>query len=247
VLSIAGFDPSAGAGVLADVKTFEQNKVMGLAVTTAITYQNEDSYLGTQWLGNEEVQKQCEPLFAQYKIDFVKIGLVKDIDTLTILVDYLLAKNPKIKIILDPILKATAAEDAFQAQVDTEKFKALLPKLFMITPNWDEIQVLNPGISPMQAAEQIAQSCHVYLKGGHRTDGKVGYDTLFIFGQNKQFSFKPKIDAIYPKHGTGCVVSAALLANLAKGFPLIKTCLRTKTYIENVLSSNPTKLGWHHR
>lgn len=247
MLTIAGFDPSGGAGVLADIKTFEQNKLMGLAVTTAITFQNEDIYLSEQWLDFENIKRQLDPLFDKYSIDFVKIGLIQDINTLNLIVDYLLLKNTKIKIVLDPILKATGSVEHFHKNIKMSLFQDICAKLFMITPNWEELQKLFADKTPLDSAKFLSNFCHVYLKGGHRID-KKGYDTLYIKGVDKKCSFRPKLnEVLYPKHGSGCVLSSAIVSNLANGFSLHKSCLRAKEYTEYVLKSNITKLGWHKR
>ncbi len=246
VLSVAGFDPSGGAGVLADAKTFENQKVMGLGVVSAVTYQHESLYVGTKWLPFEEIQRQLDPLFEKYKIDWVKVGLIQDFEVLTRLVDYLVFRNPKVKIILDPILKPTAAKESFSEQINCDKFRTIAPKLFMITPNWEEIKLLLPDQDPIEGASTLSADCHVFLKGGHRTE-KLGYDTLFVKRGQKSFSYKSKQHVKYPKHGSGCVLSSAILSNLAKGYTLHKSCLLAKRYIEDFLNSNSTLLGWHNR
>ena len=83
----------------------------------------------------------------------------------------------------------------------------------------------------------------MFLKGGH-AEKKVGYDTLFL-KEGKQFSFRPKTKNIFSKHGSGCVLSSALTANLAKGEDLQRACLKAKQYTERILSSNKTLLGYH--
>jgi hydroxymethylpyrimidine/phosphomethylpyrimidine kinase len=246
VPSIAGFDPSGGAGVLADIKTFEQHKVVGLAVNTALTFQNENAYLGTQWLSFEHIVAQLNPLFDLYRIDFVKIGLIENLETLNNIVDYLISKNVQIKIVLDPIIKATASDKPFHDEISVALFEKIASKLFMITPNWEEMKQLYPNAEPTEASLALTKYCSVYVKGGHRTD-KKGYDVLFDKKSGKSYSFKPKLKLVYPKHGSGCVLSSALVANMAKGFPIIKTCLRAKEYTEGFLESNPTLLGWHRR
>lgn len=246
VLTVAGFDPSGGAGVLADVKTFENHQVVGLSAVTALTYQHESLYLGTNWVDMGEIKRQLDPLFDIYSIGWAKIGIVQNLEALHEIVDYLLLRNPQIKIILDPILKASASDDQFHSGFDSQRFEELLRKLYMVTPNWEEIGTLSKGVEPFEAAKQLAVHCHVFLKGGHRAD-KPGYDTLWIKTAQKYFSYKPKRQVKYAKHGSGCVLSSAILANLANGYPLHKSCLKAKRYIEDFLNSNPSLLGWHKR
>lgn len=243
VLTVAGFDPSGGAGVLADIKTFEMHRVMGLAATTAITYQNEQQVEGVDWLQHEQIQRQIAVLCQRYTIATAKIGLVENLAMLACIVDTLLSCNASMRIVWDPIVQASSGF-AFHAGFQQERIEALCRKLFLATPNRPEMQVLCPALPPEQGAEHVAQYCSVLLKGGHNTE-KVGYDTLYSNG--KQRSFRPKEHVLYPKHGSGCVLSAAIVANTAKGYPLHKACLHAKTYTTRVLVSNTTLLGYHNR
>ena len=93
VLSIAGFDPSAGAGILADCKVFEMHRVYGMGVCTSITFQNESQFEGLIWLEYVTLENQLITLFKKYTFDFVKIGLVKDLDYLELIIDFLRKKN----------------------------------------------------------------------------------------------------------------------------------------------------------
>ena len=108
VMSIAGFDQSSGAGVTADIKTFESCRVYGLGVSSAITFQNQNEYLGTKWMTPGEIIRQCEVLFREFSPSFVKIGLIESFDALDRIVTYLTTALPKVKIIWDPILRASA-------------------------------------------------------------------------------------------------------------------------------------------
>ena len=82
VLSIAGFDPCGGAGVLADIKTMEKHQCLGMAVNTAITKQTEDKFISVNWFSGDDIINHIKPLLAKYKIDFVKIGIVENLNTL---------------------------------------------------------------------------------------------------------------------------------------------------------------------
>src|SRR6478609_9522229 len=101
LLSIAGFDPSGGAGILADIKTFEGNKVHGLGVCTSITYQNDKEFDGLNWLDKDQIKNQIDVLAKRFRFDWIKIGLIENLSMLNKLVDYLLHINPNAKIIWD--------------------------------------------------------------------------------------------------------------------------------------------------
>jgi hydroxymethylpyrimidine/phosphomethylpyrimidine kinase len=240
VLSIAGFDPCAGAGVLADVKTMEGNKVYGMGVITGNTFQNEDEFDHVDWISLENITKQVDVLTRKYKITYAKIGLIENLDILHTLVDHLAGKVPLL--VWDPILKASAGF-SFHDYFDNEKLHDVLKKIFLLTPNTEEAKKLTGKHDADEAAQDLSLFCHVYLKGGHREDQK-GKDVLFT-KEKKRFSFNPKITSVHSKHGSGCVLSSAITANLARGFALQRACLRGKQYTEKFLGSNKTGLGFH--
>jgi hydroxymethylpyrimidine/phosphomethylpyrimidine kinase len=242
VLSIAGFDPSGGAGVLADIKTFESNKVYGLGVISANTFQNDNEFERVEWIPAEKIIEQIEVLRKRFDLEYVKIGLIENISVLEKVVLHLTDKITGVKIIWDPILKASAGFE-FHNGMDQAMLNKLLMKMHLITPNVPEAVSLGKEKTAAQNSEGLAQCCHVFLKGGH-AEKKVGYDTLYV-KEGKQFSFRPKSKNIFPKHGSGCVLSSALTANLAKGEDLHRACLKAKRYTERFLGSNKTLLGFH--
>ena len=248
VLSIAGYDPCGGAGLLADIKTFEANKVYGLGVISAITWQNESSFEKVEWLNPNKIISQIALLLKKSKVEFVKIGLIENVATLHAIVHYLTEQDERIKIIWDPILGASAGFD-FHSGSSLEDWKKILPKLYLVIPNWQEASWLSGGKWGVDAALYLAHSCHVFLKGGHNPD-KEGYDYLFARRPaasipQTQHSFKPKQKNVAPKHGSGCVLSAGIVAYLAKGYSLHRACLMAKTYTGKFLASNESLLGWH--
>lgn len=238
-MTIAGFDPSGGAGILADIKTIEANKCSGFAVCTANTIQNENEFLAANWINDAEVFQQLELLIKQHQFEYVKIGLIPSLKFLKSVISILNNHYSTPKIIWDPILSASAG---FNFEYDLSELKTILKDIFIITPNWDEIKQLSGKKDAQEGAMHLAQFTNVYLKGGHHPIQK-GKD-YFYFEQNV-FSFNPKRKVIYKKHGSGCVFSSALTTNLAIGFPTIKACLRSKNYMYKFLNSSPTLLGRH--
>ncbi|WP_026463716.1 hydroxymethylpyrimidine/phosphomethylpyrimidine kinase [Adhaeribacter aquaticus] len=242
VLSIAGSDPSAGAGVFADLKTFEAHKVYGLGVVSAITYQNDDTFTGVDWVPVESIIRQVELILMKFPVKVVKIGLIQSLPTLKTLLDYLLQVNPEMKIIWDPILKASAGF-TFHAEVNQLTLQNILTKLYLLTPNAEEARKLALANSTEESAEHLSQYCPVLLKGGHRED-KLGWDMLHL-ATGEKYSYRPKVQNATPKHGSGCVLSAAVVSNLALDYKLSRACLRAKAYTARFLSSNSTLLGYH--
>lgn len=241
VLSIAGFDPSAGAGVLADVKTFENIGVYGFAVTTSITYQNENKFDGVKWLSIKQIKNQIYPIIESHTIEFVKIGLIENFKTLVSIIELLKAHNTNVKIIWDPILRASAGFD-FHQKIPKKYLKYILKNIYLITPNWQEIQPLSNEKDAIIGAEKLAQHCIVYLKGGHNIETPAT-DILFI--EDSIEVFHPKNITELEKHGTGCVLSSAIISYLAINKPLHQACDLAKEYTYKFLTSNPTKLGYH--
>ncbi|MDA3883888.1 MAG: bifunctional hydroxymethylpyrimidine kinase/phosphomethylpyrimidine kinase [Bacteroidales bacterium] len=228
-ISIAGFDPSGGAGILADIKSFEQNGVYGFGVVSAHTYQNDNEFLGANWCSFEEIEKQITPL-KKYNITSAKIGLIKSFDVLEKCILLLKETFPSIKIIWDPILKASAGFD-FHTEISLSK--SILSNLYLITPNMDEF-----GALLLDEKEN-----NILLKGGHKDAGK-GTDTLFFEGDEFQI-IGEVFDKSVQKHGTGCVLSAVITAQVSLGLDIPKACGIGKKYVENFMLSNNTNLGYH--
>lgn len=232
VLTIAGHDPSGGAGLNADIKTFEANEVMGLSVVTGITVQNDADFEEVQWLSFQWIEKQIRILFKMYEINVAKIGILENMDMLSKLIQLLLQCNPDIKIIWDPIIKSSSG---FLLNKVEQIDKQILQSLYLITPNKPEYEWL-------QEKGFDFNECNYLLKGGHDEENR-GTDSLFQDGKSVRIdgeSFKGK-----SKHGTGCVLSAAIASNLAKEDSLHEACTKAKRYVEAFILSNDDNLGYH--
>lgn len=237
VLSIAGFDPCGGAGVLADVQTLQQCKVQGMAVITALTAQHEDHVNQVNWQGFDEIKIQLDTLFEKYDFHVVKIGIVQDLDTLDQILDLLLAHQADIKVIWDPILQSSSGFD-FLKDLNVVQLTKVLSKLFLITPNLPEYEHLQ------QALDGQSISTNVLLKGGHAEGDDTSDRLILLDGTESQISghrVKGK-----SKHGTGCVLSSAIAAGLSKGMKLKTACTFGKRYVEGYLKSGINKLGKHY-
>lgn len=244
VLTIAGFDPSAGAGVLADIKTFEQHQVYGFAINTGNTIQTEMEFFEMQWTDLDFIQKSLEKLFENYSVKAVKIGIVPSLDYLKEIIFSIKRLSPETKIVWDTILKSTT-EFNFLNIENQNLLIEILKELDLITPNYNEILKLTSNkIDINSIAVKLSIYCPVLLKGGHNPD-EIGVDHLYL--KNRFFSLAPNTNAeIIGKHGSGCVLSSAITANLALDLDLISACINAKNYIETYLQSNLTKLGYHY-
>lgn len=243
VLSIAGFDPSAGAGVLADIKTFEQLRVQGFAINTGNTIQTESNFFEMQWTTLDFVLRSIEILFQKYTIKAVKIGIVPSLEYLKEIVFTIKKLSPTTKIVWDTVLKSTT-DFSFLNIKNQSVLIEILQQIDLITPNYNEILQLNPNESEASfIAEKLAEHTAVFLKGGHRLEA-IGTD--YLYTKNEILKFFPKKTQLSEKHGSGCVLSSAITANLALEQDLKTACSNAKNYIENYLKSNPTLIGYHY-
>ncbi len=243
VVSIAGFDPSAGAGVLADVKTFEQHQVYGFAISTANTIQTENEFVAIQWTDLDFVLQSVQTTFNSYDIKAVKIGIVPSLAFLKAVVFLIKKLSPETKIVWDTVLKSTTNFD-FLIIENQNDLVDVLNELELITPNYDEIsQLSSKEINAETTAILLSKHCPVLLKGGHNPN-EIGFDYLYL--KNEHLKLAPKTTKIFDKHGSGCVLSSAITSHLALAQELKTACINAKIYIEAYLQSNPTKLGYHY-
>ncbi|AZA81093.1 hydroxymethylpyrimidine/phosphomethylpyrimidine kinase [Chryseobacterium lactis] len=238
VISIAGFDPSGGAGILADTKTFEQIGVTGFGVCTALTQQTESQCLRLEWRPLQEIIQGICILMDHYPVSAVKIGIVKDAEYLDEIIKTVQAYNFDIKIVWDPVLKSTSEFSFFNLET-LSMLKNTVDKISLITPNYNEYGVLKDY--NLFSDENLRP---VLIKGGHRED-QLGTDVLVEKGNEIILQPTDANTVYYPKHGSGCVMSSAIAGYLAKGESLEIACRKGKLYIEKFLKSSPGLLGTH--
>lgn len=240
IVSIAGLDPSGGAGILADIKVFEQMGLMGFGVATALTFQNENEFKGIQWHTESSIQKQLDPL-CRYPITIAKIGLIESLDMLDSIIQYLEAHFPGILLVWDPVIQSSSGFH-FQNISDLDRLHQVLQRIYCITPNIPEAEKLG-GKDALSNAKTLSAYCHVWLKGGH-SNTPTSTDILLRNG-NIIDQIEAKRLSGKGKHGSGCVFSSALAAALALGFNLNKAGRLAKSYTTQFLQSTDTQLGQH--
>lgn len=241
ILTIAGFDPTSGAGLTADLKTFEVHHCYGMAVQTANTIQTGEDFKSVNWIDEEVSLAQLSALLERYDFDAVKVGLIPSFDFLIRALKRVKEKKDKTLVVWDPILSTSSN---FDFQHDQKALHELLDLVDWITPNWNEIKRLSNLEDSMEGARLLGLNTTVYLKGGHNEMAK-GKDYLLSNGSETHFN--PKSGNYSEKHGSGCVFASALTANLVLGYPQKKAVLRAKRYIEHFLQSNTSLLGFHRR
>jgi hydroxymethylpyrimidine/phosphomethylpyrimidine kinase len=231
-LSIAGSDPSGGAGLQADLKTFHQFGVYGESVITLITVQNTRGVTHVHVLPAELVSEQLQAVLEDIPPHAIKTGALGSPEIIAMLA----GTNFPAPLIVDPVLLSTSGA-SLGASLDP-----LLPLAFLITPNLDEASALAGfpvhDLATMQrAAEKIAHRGpkNVLIKGGHlKTDAT---DLLWTEGTFHKFT-APRIATTHT-HGTGCTLASAITAEIAKGTELIEAVRRAKKFLSEAIRTNP--------
>ena len=238
-LTIAGSDSSGGAGIQADIKTMMANGVYAMSAITALTAQNTTGVSAIFNATPEFLAQELDSVFTDIFPDAVKIGMVSDRELISVIARKLKEYQAR-NIVVDPVMVATSgarliSEDA----VDTLK-QELFPLAAVLTPNIPEAEVLTgmkicTGEDMIEAARQIAQQyqCAVLCKSGHQLND--ANDLLYFKDGYCWFEGK-RIDNPNT-HGTGCTLSSAIAANLAKGYDLPTSVERAKDYISGALSA----------
>lgn len=237
-LTIAGSDPSGGAGIQADIKTMTMNGVYATSAITALTVQNTLGVSAVEQVKPELLSQQIDAVFEDIFPDCVKIGMVGSTALIEVIAEKLSYYKPK-KIVVDPIIASTGG----RALIKPDAVKVLSEKIFpaatIITPNIPEAQTLS-GLEIksrndiQRAAEKLFSQygCAVLLKGGHSADCA---DDLLCTQSGLEWFEGQRIDNPNT-HGTGCTLSSAIAANLAKGFDLSEAVGRAKQYISMSLN-----------
>lgn len=239
VLSIAGFDPSGGAGVLADVKTFEANGVLGFGVVTALTWQNDIEFDRVEWVTPDKIEEQIAVLLRRFNIRHIKIGLIESIEVLNRIMNFLYDRIIDPVIVYDPIIKASAG---FTFHNDPTLFHSTFDRIYCITPNIPEAEWLYGKAYLTETLEDKSETLNIYLKGGH---GSTNTITDMLFVKDHTYVFTNDKLPHGAKHGSGCVLSAALTAGLALGRTLPDAAETANLYTHQYLASSNTLLGHH--
>ncbi len=238
-LTIAGSDCSGGAGIQADLKTMTMNGVFAMSVVTALTAQNTTGVRAILESDPEFLRQQIDAVFEDIRPDAVKIGMVSSSALIRVIGErrrYYGAGH----VVVDPVMVATSGSALIETDAVKTLAAELLPLAELVTPNVPEAKVLSGmeirGPRDMEAAARaIGESCGcaVLLKGGHSVND--ANDLLWSGGKTAWFEGR-RIENPNT-HGTGCTLSSAVAANLAKGFSLEESVSRAKEYVSGALSA----------
>lgn len=238
-LTIAGSDSSGGAGIQADIKTMTANGVFATCAVTALTAQNTTGVTDILESTPHFLAEQLDAVFTDIVPDAVKIGMVSSAELIAVIAEKLRQYGAE-RVVVDPVMVATSGakllrDDAIQALTSQ-----LLPLATVLTPNIPEAEILSglpiTDAAGMEAAARtISQryGCAVLCKGGHQINDAD--DLLWRSGCGKWF--RGKRIANPNTHGTGCTLSSAIAANLAKGYDLDRSVERAKAYISGALAA----------
>lgn len=238
-LSIAGTDPTGGAGIQADIKAMTMNGVFAMSAVTALVAQNTVGVGSISEVSPEFLCEQLDAVFEDIPPDSVKIGMVSSCELIKVIGERL--KHYKAKnIVIDPVMVATAGNSLIKTDAVAALGEILLPIADLATPNIPEAQLLSERVirtrEDMECAARLISGkygCAVLVKGGHSINDA---DDVLCFRGGIQWFYGRRIDNPNT-HGTGCTLSSAIAANLAKGFSLTESVARAKEYISCALES----------
>lgn len=238
-LTIAGSDSSGGAGIQADIKTMTMNGVYAMSAITALTAQNTTGVDGIMEVTPPFLAQQIDAIFHDIRPDAVKIGMVSSQGLIEATVDRLNAFSAE-NIVVDPVMVATSGAKLISDDAIAALKRNLLPVATVVTPNTPESEVLaemqiRTPADMVKAAERISKAygCAVLCKGGHSMND--ANDLLYADGQCCWFYGKRINNP--NTHGTGCTLSSAIAANMAKGFDLFTSVERAKAYLSGALAA----------
>lgn len=242
VLTIAGLDPSGGAGVVADIKTFSAFGCFAAAAVSSITFQNTQGVFGAAHQTAETVRNQIQPILEDYEVAAVKTGMLPTGEVIEEAARIL--KERKLhNIVVDPVVRSTSGFDL----IDDEALRVLIELLFplsdIVTPNIPEAErIANMRIESadnVKKAARLIQSMgakNVLIKGGHAPALKAK-DSLFI--ENNLYLFEDDFIETMATHGTGCTLASAIAANLALGKDLVESVGIAKKFVTEAIRTAP--------
>ena len=238
-LSIAGSDPSGGAGIQADLKTMTMHGVYAMSAVTALTAQNTTGVRGVLECAPEFLALQLDCIFSDIVPDAVKTGMVSSAPLIRVIADRLIHYRAQ-NLVVDPVMVSTSGSRLLEEEALEALREQLLPLATLITPNIPEAEILaemeiRSAEEMTAAARKISEryGCAVLCKGGHAVND--ANDLLWKDGEARWFRGQ-RIDNPNT-HGTGCTLSSAIAANLAKGQTLPQAVERAKAYISGALGA----------
>jgi hydroxymethylpyrimidine kinase/phosphomethylpyrimidine kinase len=255
-LTIAGLDPSGGAGIIADIKTFTAFGCFATAAITSLTFQNTIGVFGAVHQTAETLRGQIEPIIEDFEISATKTGMLPTVETIQETAR-LIKENSLKNLVVDPVVRSTSGFDL----IDDEALKILVEKLFplssIVTPNLPEAERITrmkiETEKDFERAAKIMQNSgakNVLIKGGHfpaadsnETRDRKARDFLFV--GSEKYVFEAEFIETNATHGTGCTLASAIAANLALGKSLVESVEIAKKFVTEAIRTAPN-LGRGH-
>ncbi|WP_213372293.1 bifunctional hydroxymethylpyrimidine kinase/phosphomethylpyrimidine kinase [Mesobacillus boroniphilus] len=248
-MTIAGSDSGGGAGIQADLKTFQELKVFGTSALTAVTAQNTLGVQGVFPMDAEAVAKQIQSVGEDIGTDALKTGMLFNAEIIEAVAEKIKQFGWE-KVVVDPVMIAKGGASLLQQEAVSALKNHLLPLCLVVTPNIPEAEVLTGmTIHSQDDKKEAARRIHVLgaknlvIKGGHDKDANESVDLLFNGENFEVFSF-PRVET-RSTHGTGCTFSAAITAQLAKGLTVYDAVSVAKEFIHSAIA-NPLNIGQGH-
>jgi len=238
ILSIGGSDPSSGAGIQSDVKTFSNHNVYGFTAVTAITSQNTRKVTSIEPVSTKSLRAQLDSILSDFHIDAIKIGMVYYSQIIKVIHSKL--RNIKVPIVVDPIIKSTTGTMLLKKSALRDYKKMIIPLADVITPNKYEAKVLS-GISNTNKSAKKIQAMGVkcvIITGATSSNSQI---SDFVLEENRKYVISGK-KIPTRNHGSGCNYSASISASLAKGNTIHYAVKTAKDYVYQSIS-NSKKIG----
>jgi hydroxymethylpyrimidine/phosphomethylpyrimidine kinase len=241
VMTIAGFDPSSGAGITADIKTIAAHECYGVSCITALTVQSTRGVRRVEGVDPKIIRETLEELVSDLAVDAVHIGMLGNAQVVEAVADFL-GKAQLPHVVLDPILKSSSGADLLDAAGTRVLIKQLIPLAEVVTPNLDEASVLTgSAVTNLDQMREAALRLHalgaanVVVTGGHL---EKAIDLLsFTTGRGpEQEVFKADRQRSNSTHGTGCAFATAVACHLAHGRGLPEAVLLSKVYVSAAIA-----------
>ncbi len=236
-LTIAGSDPSGGAGIQADLKTFSAYGVYGMAVPAALTAQNTQGVTAVKTIAPKFMREQLSAVLVDMQVDAVKTGMLLSARTIEIVAEAIKGHQLK-NLVVDPVMVSSTGKRLLRKDAAFSLISLIFPLAELVTPNIDEAEVISGvRIETPDDIEEAARIIHglgprfVLIKGGHRRGDPID---LFYNGR-EFFEYKAKRVENRKLHGTGCVYSAAITAGLAKGMSVMESIASAKEFITKAI------------
>lgn len=245
VLTIAGTDPTSGAGIQADIKAISATGCYAASVITALVAQNTQGVQAIQEVPADFVDKQLESVFSDLTINAIKIGMLHNENIIEAIASHLEKTEPK-NIVLDPVMIAKSGSELLSLEIIHVLKKRLFPLVHLITPNLFEAEkIVGRNIDTTEqmqlASEEIGNEfgISVLLKGGHLKT-KQSSDVLYLHHDTSHHWFHAHRVNTKNTHGTGCTLSAAIASMLAHGYTYQQAIYHAKEYLTKALQSADT-------